>query len=245
LAALEEVLGRLGYERPPETSGELVSYQSHYHKSDRHGVAHAFDVHWKISNVQALADRLTWPELWAGRVTLPALGAAAFTIDDAHALLLALVHRAGHHPGSQNLLWIYDLHVLAGRLSPIQMMQFEEMARARGLGPIAADGLALSREWFGSSLSPLIGALRNPAGGPSPVVAPRTGPLVGLLRQDLNALPDWRTRSRLIREHLLPSTSYMRAKYGVQSNVLLPALYIWRVLRGAPKWLRGSRPLEP
>jgi hypothetical protein len=30
----------------------------------------------------------------------------------------------------------------------------------------------------------------------------------------------------------------MRAKYGVRSNLLLPALYAWRVVAGAPKWLR-------
>jgi hypothetical protein len=30
----------------------------------------------------------------------------------------------------------------------------------------------------------------------------------------------------------------MRARYGVQSNVLLPGLYVWRALIGAPKWLR-------
>jgi hypothetical protein len=37
----------------------------------------------------------------------------------------------------------------------------------------------------------------------------------------------------------LPSTGYMRARYGVRSNLLLPGLYIWRVLCGAPKWLRS------
>ncbi len=240
LPALEELLDRLGYVRPAETSGRLVSYQSHYHKVDRYGVAHAFDVHWKISNVQALADRLTWPELWTGRVSLAALGAAAFTIDDAHALLLALVHRAGHHPGSRNLLWIYDLHVLAGRLSSVQMSQLHDMACARGLGQIAADGLALSREWFGlAGVDPLIDALGDSrVRREAAVVVQGPWTQARLLRLDLDALPDWRTRGRLLREHLVPSTSYMRARYGVRSNLLLPALYVWRVLRGAPKWLR-------
>ena len=62
---------------------------------------------------------------------------------------------------------------------------------------------------------------------------------VDVLRLDLDALPSWRARGRLIREHLLPSTSYMRARYGVRSNILLPGLYVWRVLHGAPKWLRN------
>src|SRR4029077_12189383 len=56
VAMLESALIRLGYARPPEISGRLVSYQSHYYKTDRHGVVHALDVHWRISNLQALAD---------------------------------------------------------------------------------------------------------------------------------------------------------------------------------------------
>ena len=55
---------------------------------------------------------------------------------------------------------------------------------------------------------------------------------------DLQALPNWGARVRLIREHVLPSAAYMRAKYGVRSNAALPALYVWRVLCGLPKWFR-------
>lgn len=238
--ALEDVLGGLGYVRPPETSGRLVSYQSHYHKVDRYGVPHAFDVHWKVSNVQALADRLTWPELWQSRIPLNVLGPSAFTVVDVHALLLALIHRAGHHPGSRNLLWMYDLHLLASRLSGAEMSRLEEIAGDRGLGHVAVDGLALARDWFGNAgVGPLIESLRaRKAHRQEAIVVQGPWTQARLLRLDLDALPDWKTRSRLIREHLLPSASYMRERYGVRSNLMLPAWYIWRVLRGAPKWLR-------
>ena len=36
-------------------------------------------------------------ELWERRVSLRALSSAAATVDAVHALLLALVHLAGHH----------------------------------------------------------------------------------------------------------------------------------------------------
>jgi hypothetical protein len=245
--ALEEALGGLGYVRPTETSGRLVSYQSHYHKIDQYGVAHAFDVHWKVSNVQALADRLTWQELWRSRVALDVLGPSAFTVDDVHALLLALLHRAGHHPGSRNLLWMYDLHLLAGRLSGVERSQLQEIAGGRGLGYVAAEGLALARDWFGDTgVDPIIEALRSRK---SPeehkeeaIVVQGPWTQARLLRLDLDALPNWRARGRLIREHLLPSANYMRERYGVRSNLLLPALYIWRVLHGAPKWFRRHDP---
>jgi hypothetical protein len=236
--ALEDVLGRLGYARQAETSGGLVSYQSHYDKIGRYGIVHALDVHSKISNVQGLANRFTCEELWQHRVPLVALGSSAVTVTNVHALLLALVHRAGHHPGSRNLLWIYDLHVLASRLSPEEILQVQEVAGARGLGRIAADGLALARGWFGTAtVDSIIDAprARRPHRDEASVIQ---GPWTqaGVLRLDLDALPSWRARYQLVREHLFPPAGYMRARYGVRSSLLLPGLYIWRVLAGAPKW---------
>jgi hypothetical protein len=243
MPALEDVLGRLGYARQAETSGQLVSYQSHYYKIGPYGIVHALDVHTKISNLQALAERFTCEELWQHRVPLAALGAAAVTVADVHALLLALVHRAGHHPGSRNLLWIYDLHVLASRLSPEEIVQVKEVAVARGLGHIAADGLALAQACFGTAtVGPVIAALRARAPRREDVsVIQGAWTQADVLRLDLDALPTWRARCQLMREHLFPSPSYMRARYGVRSNVPLPGLYIWRVLAGTPKWLRRHK----
>ena len=71
---------------------------------------------------------------------------------------------------------------------------------------------------------------RQPA-RPDAVSAPLPGSSqTDLLRHDLQALPTWRARWQLVREHLFPASSYMRAKYGVRSNLLLPALYSWRVV---------------
>jgi hypothetical protein len=243
LPALDRVLARLGYVRPTETSGRLISYQRHYHKIDRHGVAHAFDVHWKISNLQVLADRLTWQELWRCRRPVAGLGSSAVTVDDVHALLLALVHRAGHHPGSRNLLWIYDLHLLASRLRAAGLLQVQEIAGARGMGHLAADGLVLVRDWFDNrAVDPVIDALRaRGVQQDDAQLAPGSRTQARVLRLDLGALPNWRARGRLIREHLMPPASYMRARYGVRSSLLLPGWYVWRVLLGAPKWLRRRR----
>ena len=233
LATLEDVLHCLGYVRPAETSGRLVSYQSHYQRTDRHGITHALDVHWRISNFQALADRFTHAELWASRVRLPALGPSAVTVDAIHALLLALIHRAGHHPGSRNLLWIYDLQLLAAGLTVDRRRQFEAMAAARGLGEIVAEGLALTEDTFGDGRMPSVTEAH---------ARRKHRSQLEVLRCDLEALPDWQTRGRLLREHLLPPAGYMRARYGVESNILLPPLYLWRMLHGMPKWLRRGNP---
>jgi len=240
LPALEDVLSRMGYVRPAETSGRLVSYQSHYHKINRYGIVHAFDVHWRISNLQELANRLAYDELWHCRVRLDALGPSAVTVDDVHALLLALLHRAGHHPGSRNLLWLYDFHLLASGLGPEQMARLGEIAGARGLTRIAADGLSLASGYFGNAaVASIIDMLQTQEPRQDDAVVIH-GPWTqaDVLRLDLGALPDWRARARLMRELLFPPPAYMRARYGVRSNVLLPALYVWRALLGMPKWLR-------
>jgi Uncharacterised nucleotidyltransferase len=241
VSTVEDALDRLGYIRPLQASGELVSYQSHHHKTDRRGLTHAIDVHWKISNMQALADRFTFEELWESRVPVPPLGASAFTVGGAHALLLALVHRAGHHPGSRELLWLYDLHLLASRLTPGEMLQVEELAGDRGLSQIAADGLSLAADWFGTAAADrAVGPLRYRAAHQenAAVITGRWNQ-AGLLRLELGALGTWGARGRLLREHLFPPASYMRARYRLRSNLLVPGLYVWRALLGAPKWLRG------
>jgi hypothetical protein len=122
-------------------------------------------------------------------------------------------------------------------------LQVQEVAGARGLAHIAADGLALARLWFGTvTVDPVIDALlargrhREDA-----VVIQGPWTQAGVLRLDLDALPTWRARCRLMREHLVPSPGYMRARYGVRSTLLLPGLYIWRVLAGAPKWFRRHK----
>jgi hypothetical protein len=126
-------------------------------------------------------------------------------------------------------LWIHDLHLLTGGLNDEERRQFDAIVADRGLGDIAAEGLELAARTFGQRTSE--SRVERPA---------RRGCRTQLhvLRSDLEALPDWQTRARLLREHLLPPAEYMRARYGVRSNSVLPVLYLWRVLQGAPKWLR-------
>jgi hypothetical protein len=230
---------RLGYARPPATSGRLVSYQRQYHRTDAYGVSHAFDVHWKISNLQSLADRFSHAELWEQRVPVPGLGAAALTVAGPSALLLALVHRGGHHPGSRNLLWAFDLHLLANALAAGERAAMVDVALDRGLARMAVDGLTLARDCYGGgAVEALLAMLHGRPWRPDDVPVLGGWPTqAAVLRLDLAALPTWRARARLVREHVLPPASYMRARYGARSSALLPVLYLWRLMHGAPRWL--------
>ncbi len=244
LPKTHRIFAALGYVRPPEVSGELVSYQCHYQRRDRIGITHAYDVHWKISNIQSLANRLRFDELWDGRVPVRSLGLSAVTPGGVHTLMLALVHRAGHHHGSRRLLWLYDLHLIAAGLTADEWITLQELSDARSLGEITRHGLLAAQEWFETP-----GADRLVRGTGCQIEDARIAAAasdrrrwrqVDVLRLDLRALPGWRARGRLLREHMFPSATYMRARYGVRSNVLVPALYLWRVIRGVRKWF-GAR----
>jgi hypothetical protein len=54
---------------------------------------------------------------------------------------------------------------------------------------------------------------------------------------DLQALPGWTERLRLVRQHLFPTERYMRTVYAPASHAPLPVLYAVRALRGARKWM--------
>jgi hypothetical protein len=45
---------------------------------------------------------------------------------------LALIHRAGHHPGSRNLLWWMTSDLLDNRLTADERQQFRAIVAARG-----------------------------------------------------------------------------------------------------------------
>jgi hypothetical protein len=110
------------------------------------------------------------------------------------------------------------------------------VARQR-IGQLASEGLMSARDWFATArLEGLVDVNASQDAGPGLIGA--GGSHAAVLRQDLLALSTWRERGQLIREHLFPPRSYIRGKYGAPSALMLPALYAWRILSGAPRWLR-------
>jgi len=100
----------------------------------------------------------------------------------------------------------------------------------------------LSRDWFATpGLDVMMTTLRNAASpADTAAVIPGQWAQADIVRHDLHALSTWGERGRLVREHLFPPVSYIRGKYRVQSAFLLPAFYAWRIVAGAPRWLRRS-----
>jgi hypothetical protein len=242
-------LERLGYERGPFVAGDLVMYQAPFSRSDRRGVRHTFDVHWKISNPQVFAAAFTVDELRARAVSIPALGSGARAVGPVHALALACIHRLAHHGDDERLIWLYDIHLISEGLTASEREDFINLADAKQLMTVCRDGLAAAEQRFrGRGVALLLGTLEaRKSGRPEQSEIYVTGRLrkVDVLVSDLKALDGWGARMKLLREHLFPPPSYMQQVYGVSSRALLPLVYVWRIANGAAGWWRRADRTRP
>lgn len=249
LEALSRVMARLGYARSLGVEGELVSSQASFSRVDSFGFCHVVDVHWRISNFHIFGAVLAYRELASHAIAVTSLGPHARTLRPVDALLLACMHRLGHqqapyyvdgvaHYDSNRLIWLYDIHLLARGFTPEQWLEFAAAALAGRLQLLCADGLKSAQQAFGTRVPAAIEAMLARR---SNVPALQ----VGRFRMarwrwelaELMALPTWRARFGLFKEHLLPSRAYLQEKYQLRSRRWLPILYLRRALVGVWKRL--------
>ena len=239
-----EVLRALGYRQATSTSGELVSYQASFERSDRFGVTHYFDVHWKVANWQVVADVLSHEEIAARAIPLPALGPYARAACASDGLVLACLHRAAHHRDSEELLWIYDIHLIACSLSDPEWTIALASAERGSVKAIFARGIALAIDRFSTPVPVEVtrqldrwqhGAVREP----SSVYLSKNFRLIDGLLSDLRSL-HVSAGVRLLAEHLFPPAEYMRKRYGVRSRRSILLAYARRMVAGLPKWLASG-----
>lgn len=244
---VRRVMAGQGYTSPPHCDGELLFCQFPLRKTDVFGVLHAFDVHWKISTQAVFADVLGYEEIAASATRLPSLGASARMPAPVHALLLACIHPVMHHRNVESLLWFYDIHLLASRLSDPELDSFAELAVARQVSSICAHQLTVARRWFGTRLPD--SALRRltavAANEPSAAYLQPNRGFGDDLIASMQGLPSWSDRLRLLREVTLPGPAYMLKAYGVAPSspraAILPVLYLHRLASGGWRVLSGQK----
>ncbi|HVB37328.1 MAG TPA: nucleotidyltransferase family protein [Vicinamibacterales bacterium] len=243
LPAVRRALERLGYDAAIEITGTLVTAQCHYARVDRYGVRHALDVHWRPFNPARFAGLLAFDEVRASARPMPPLSPHALAPAPEHQLLFACVHRLAHHADAPDLLWLYDVHLLATSLEPGALAAAIDLAARKRVLALCLSSLHAARACFGTRLP----EAASSSAGEQRALAEREGaaayldgarPLVAQLWLDVRALDGWRARWRLVREHVLPPAAYVRARYGTASRLALPFLYAYRVCRGAPRWFR-------
>jgi hypothetical protein len=232
----EAVLSTLGFARAQEADAEWWTAQRHYSKTTPAGAVHV-DLHWRVVNPQVFAGVLAFDDVWPRSVSVTPLGSLARTLSPPDTLLLACVHRVAHHQDRVNLLWLWDIHLIASALSAADWAQFLVTAASSRVQGICARGLALAHECFLTAIPQdvrqALGAAREEPAGSFLGSGLRT---VDVVRADLAALTNWRSKVALIREHVCPPIAYMRTKYDRCPPILLPLAYLHRIVRGAPRW---------
>jgi hypothetical protein len=244
IPAAQQVMASLGY-AATVLCHDLFS-QFEVQKVDQFGVCHAFDVHWRISTQPVFAEVLTYQEMLARTVAVPALGPSAIMPHVADALLLSCIHPVMHHQNAERLLWTYDTHLLASRLTPAEFDEFVRCATRKKVAAVCAHALRLAQTLFRTAVpADVIRELSSATDEPSADYLASQRRWHHELASSLRGLPRFADRAKLMRDVLLPSPNYMLGAYGLRGKPLapwlLPALYVHRNVCGAWKILMGKK----
>ena len=234
------VVQEMGYHRLNAVSGEFISHEFACYKSGRLAVQHTLDFHWKLSNNQLFARTFSFNNLMAAAVPVPGLGPLALAFDPEHALLHACMHRIGHKSqgDADRLIWLYDIHILAGSLDQTQWDRFMEVAVEKKICNICLDGLQEAISALATSIPIEVRDILYEKGRKENVTADMGATRWRMDIANFQTLPGWRERLQLLKEHLFPSGEYMLNKYNTNNRFLLPFLYIRRVAQGVTKRFR-------
>jgi hypothetical protein len=146
-----------------------------------------------------------------------------------------------HHRNAGDLLWTYDIHLIASRLSEREFNEFAALARSRGLAAICASGLKRAIAHFHTAVPPHILEDLDVVGEDSEAFL-GSAPWRGDVRLfDLRTLSGWRAKLQLIREVTLPSGEYILREYACSRRALIPALHVHRLTTGTWRLLRRLR----
>jgi Uncharacterised nucleotidyltransferase len=233
----ERVLASQGWVRDAESDREFASAQRHYAKDLGAAGIERVDLHWRMVNPPALAHVLAFDDVRPRAMAISQLGPAARTLTAGDALFLACLHLAVHHgDDAAHLLWLMDLHLLARALDATERARFLALVARGSMRDVCRSCLEAAHDCFqGTATSTLIADLAAlPPDATSSYARPSTK--ATLLIADLLALPTWRRRAILLREHLFPSIAYLRSKYPACPRALLPFAAIYRIIVGVPGW---------
>lgn len=224
LTILDTTMRNMGYSKSLASGGRLISHQCLYTRIDGRGIRHNYDVHWRISNRHRYARLFTLTELLRRSRPIPAHPTHVRCPCPVDALLIAALHRATHR-GTDRLVWLYDIHRLLAGMTDEELGELGERAAIKGLADECRAAIAGARHYFGRGTAP-------------PAALSWGVRTIDIWLADLKALPSWRARLALLKEHAFPPADYMRRNGGADNRLVLPIAYLTRGLRGSLKLFR-------
>jgi hypothetical protein len=225
-----------GYRLGIEPAGDST-LQRHYLRRDG-AVEYQVELHLRIANPRVFADALSFDEAHAAARPIPQLD-GALGLCPVHALLVACVHLVAHHVDSPRLVWLYDIHLLAGALSDAEWSEFTALATRARMRAVCAAAIGAAAAAFGTDIAPHIESIGNDAGDePSRHFLRPSRREVETQWSNFRHAAGWRERAVLLRDRAFPPAAFMFAQYGAHHRLWLPLLYARRMVSRLPAWFR-------
>jgi hypothetical protein len=223
-----------GYRLVIEPAGNSA-LQRHYVRRDG-AIEHQVELHLRIANPRVFANALSLDEARAGARPIPQLDGAQ-GLSPVHALLVACIHLIAHHVDSPRLVWLYDIHLLAGGLSDPEWSAFTALAARARMRAVCAAAIGAAASAFGTDVASRIELIANGAADePSRRFLRNSRPAIATQWSNFRHAGGWRERAALVRDRAFPPAAFMFAQYGGHRRLWLPVLYARRIATRLPAW---------
>lgn len=237
------ILMARGYAAGLNAGGDVRTSEITLAKTDRLGVRHTIDLHWRLNNSPILSQTFSFDELWPRAQVIPRLSSHAKRLDAVDAVVHALIHRITNlsspyyvddvpYYEPSRLIWLYDVHLLTRQFSDEQWRRLSDLAIQKKIATICLNGLIATQTYFPISIPEFVSTrLAKPLSKePSAIYLARGKPVITLT--EVMAIPGWHQRLQFLLENAFPPTKYMQDKYGISNPIMLWVFYAWRILRG-------------
>ena len=236
----DEVFKQLGYQKLFAMQGNYVSYQCTYGKALVGGSAINIDLHWQINNRQMFSNTFSVNELIKHGEQLNHFGNVSLTSSVnipsfVDSILIACIHRLGHHHDEERLAWLYDIHLLTQELTDHQWQQLGTRANDKKISTITLDALRLCQQILDTQLDETIIAqlqTSSEAAEPSSVFLKRDLSERHYFWADVKSMSGLRAKLGFIRESIVPSPDYVRQQ---MNTPWASVAYIKRFIRGVKR----------
>lgn len=233
----EKVLSENGYFKQFGIAGEHTNHQSTWVKEIANGFSVHLDCHTRLSNRAILANEFKHGELLQNATPFQSLSDAWVQPDSVENLLIAIVHRIGHHANEERLIWLYDMHLLMKSFNENNWQQLLISCQKKQLCAIALEAIQLCQRLFNTPTNKTVLdtlKLAKAKDEPSQFFLKRHYPEWRHLLHDMRGLTGYTQKSQYLMENIFPDKDYIRQQMGTGS---LTYAYVKRIILGIKKRL--------
>ena len=237
----EQVFTGLGYQKLFAIEGRYLSYQSTFSKRLSSGSAINIDLHQRISNRQILARVFNAAELFKRGTCVESLGNTITIPCPIDSILIACLHRLGHHHTEERIAWLHDIHLLTASLDAQDWQSLLDRAYTKKISAITLDALLLCEQLFDTQLPfETIQEFQTTTrkSEASSIFLERDLSEWHYVWADIKSMPSFYAALRLVCESLFPNPAYIRRQMQTRSAVWG---YLKRFWRGFKRLLIPAR----